>query len=93
MDQRGRIATWLRATPIPVVDHKAPTVTTDDAPLTPGDQEEEQAYVVPEMGGSQVLEMEGMFFSHYLRPNLVYTDIYQQIHPDQSSFQAQVSSP
>ena len=53
MDSRFWVANWLRATP---ADAKAPTVTTDETPMTP--YEDERPYM-QEVGGTQVHEMMG----------------------------------
>ncbi|KAG9236167.1 hypothetical protein BJ875DRAFT_372696 [Amylocarpus encephaloides] len=59
MDNRRWVTNWLRATPAAASESnvKAPTVTTDETPITPA-YEEELAYTVPEMAGVPVLEME-----------------------------------
>jgi hypothetical protein len=54
LDNRFWVANWLRATP---ADAKAPTVTTDETPMTP--YEDERPYM-QEVGGTQVHEMMGM---------------------------------
>lgn len=48
-----RVAHWIRATP---GDDKAPTVTTDDAPVP---DKIEMFHVVPEAGGTLLYEMDG----------------------------------
>ncbi|KAF4637195.1 hypothetical protein G7Y89_g887 [Cudoniella acicularis] len=48
------VTNWLRSTP---VDAKAPTVTTDETPMTPGVYEDESVSAVPEMSDSQIHEM------------------------------------
>jgi hypothetical protein len=53
MDNRFWVSNWLRATP---ADAKAPTVTTDETPMTPYD--DERPYM-QEVGGTQVHEMMG----------------------------------
>ena len=55
MDNRFWVSSWLRAQP---ADTKAPTVTTDETPMTP--YEDERPYM-QEVGGTQVHEMMGMF--------------------------------
>jgi hypothetical protein len=56
MSNRLRVANWLRGQP---VDPKAPTVTTDETPMTPDEYGVPvMAYMVPEVQGNQVLEME-----------------------------------
>jgi hypothetical protein len=55
MDNRRWVTSWLRSTP---ADAKAPTVTTDDTPTSPYD--DDRPYL-PEMGEGQVHEMMGMF--------------------------------
>lgn len=57
MDNRRWVTNWLRATP---VDAKAPTVTTDDSPSSPYEEDVSRTDV-PEMADSQVHEMMGMF--------------------------------
>ena len=57
MDNRRWVTNWLRATP---VDAKAPTVTTDDTPSSPYEEDISRTDV-PEMGDSQVHEMMGKF--------------------------------
>jgi hypothetical protein len=57
MDNRFWVSNWLRATP---TDAKAPTVTTDETPMTPYD--DDRPYL-QEVGGTQVHEMMGMFLS------------------------------
>jgi hypothetical protein len=54
LDNRHWVSNWLRTTP---VDAKAPTVTTDDTPMTPY----EDAPYMPEVAGTQVHEMMGKF--------------------------------
>jgi hypothetical protein len=54
MDNRRWVNLWLRSTP---VDAKAPTVTTDESPASPYD--EDRPYMPPEIGGGQVHEMMG----------------------------------
>jgi len=51
MDNRFWVSNWLRATP---ADAKAPTITTDETPMTP--YEDERPYM-QEVGGTQVHEM------------------------------------
>ncbi|TVY82831.1 Kelch repeat-containing protein [Lachnellula suecica] len=53
LDNRRWVTNWLRATP---VDAKAPTVTTDDTPSSPYEEDVSRTDV-PEMGDSQVHEM------------------------------------
>jgi hypothetical protein len=55
MDNRRWVTSWLRSTP---ADAKAPTVTTDDTPTSPYD--DDRPYL-PEIGEGQVHEMMGMF--------------------------------
>jgi hypothetical protein len=55
MDNRRWVTSWLRGTP---ADTKAPTVTTDETPSSPYD--EDRPYMPPEIGGRQVHEMMGM---------------------------------
>jgi hypothetical protein len=55
MDNRRWVMSWLRSTP---ADAKAPTVTTDDTPTSPYD--DDRPYL-PEMGEGQVHEMMGMY--------------------------------
>ncbi|KAH6666293.1 hypothetical protein B0J14DRAFT_620459 [Halenospora varia] len=51
MDNRRWVTNWLRSTP---VDAKAPTVTTDETPMSPGPYDvEESVSAVPEMENSQ----------------------------------------
>ena len=57
MDNRFWVSSWLRATPS---DAKAPTMTTDETPMTP--YEDERPYM-QEVGGTQVHEMMGASFS------------------------------
>jgi len=57
MDNRNRVTRWLRATP---VDAKAPTVTTDETPSSPY-EEEVSTVNAAEISGSQVHEMMGTF--------------------------------
>jgi len=52
MDNRHWVTNWLRSTP---ADVKAPTVTTDETPMTP--YEDGETYSMPEVGGTQVHEM------------------------------------
>jgi len=59
MDNRFWVTNWLRTTP---VDAKAPTVTTDDTPMTP--YEDHPPYM-PEVGGTQVHEMMGNSPFHF----------------------------
>lgn len=54
LDNRHWVTNWLRTTP---ADAKAPTVTTDDTPMTPY---EDMPYM-PEVAGTQVHEMMGKF--------------------------------
>jgi hypothetical protein len=54
MDNRHWVTNWLARTP---ADAKAPTVTTDETPMTPY---EDLPYNVPEVGGTQVHEMMGI---------------------------------
>ncbi|TVY40202.1 Kelch repeat-containing protein [Lachnellula occidentalis] len=57
LDNRRWVTNWLRATP---VDAKAPTVTTDDTPSSPYEEDvssRTDRTDVPEMGDSQVHEM------------------------------------
>ena len=63
MDNRFWVSNWLRATP---VDAKAPTMTTDETPMTPYEDEHPD---LPEVGGTQVHEMMGM-----VPPPLSYDD-------------------
>jgi hypothetical protein len=63
MDNNRWIANWLRGQPAVVANEKAPTVTTDETPMTPT-EEEERAYTVPhpapaEMAGVPIAEMAG----------------------------------
>lgn len=55
MNNRHWVANWLRSTP---ADAKAPTVTTDDTPMTPY---EDMPFDTPEAGSTQVHELMGMF--------------------------------
>jgi hypothetical protein len=55
MDNRHWVTNWLRSTP---ADAKAPTVTTDETPMTPYEDGE---YSMPEVGGTQVHEMMGTY--------------------------------
>jgi hypothetical protein len=61
MDNRGWVSNWLRTTPA-AADGKAPTVTTDETPMTP--YEDERPYM-QEVGGTQVHELMGR---HLLSP-------------------------
>ena len=56
MDNRGLVARWLRSTP---ADAKAPTVTTDETPSSPYDEDNPYMPMMPEIGGGQVHEMMG----------------------------------
>lgn len=55
LDNRFWVSNWLRGTP---ADAKAPTVTTDETPASP--YEEELRTYMPEVAGTQVHEMMGM---------------------------------
>jgi hypothetical protein len=59
MDNERWVTNWLRKTPV-VADEKAPTVTTDETHTTLQGYEDEPAFVLPEVEGRQVMEMEGM---------------------------------
>jgi hypothetical protein len=54
MNNRRWVDLWLRSTP---ADAKAPTVTTDETPSSPYD--EDRPYMPPEIGDGQVHEMMG----------------------------------
>ncbi|KAF8851662.1 hypothetical protein BDZ45DRAFT_678961 [Acephala macrosclerotiorum] len=54
MDNRRWVTNWLRGTP---ADAKAPTVTTDETPISPYDQEERVEMPMAEVQGRQVYEM------------------------------------
>jgi hypothetical protein len=61
VDPRRGVLGWLRSMP----DAKAPTVTTDETPSSPYD--EDNPYIPPvaaEIGGGQVYEMMGMLFPY-----------------------------
>ena len=55
VDPRRGVLGWLRAVP---ADAKAPTITTEETPSSPYD--DENPYMPPEIGGGQVHEMMGM---------------------------------
>jgi hypothetical protein len=71
MDNRRWVTSWLRSTP---ADAKAPTVTTDETPMSSYEEEPHSSlpHNVPEMGGGQVYEMDGMF-SRFLKDFLKLT--------------------
>lgn len=58
VDTRRWVTNWLRATP---VDAKAPTVTTDETPISPYDQEDRVEPPMAEMHARQLYEMGGEF--------------------------------
>lgn len=64
MDNRHWVTNWLRSTP---ADAKAPTVTTDETPMTPYEDGEDS---MPEVGGTQVHEMMGLFPRFFFLPHL-----------------------
>jgi hypothetical protein len=55
VDPRRGVLGWLRSVN---VEAKAPTVTTDETPSSPYD--EDNPYMPPEIGGGQVHEMMGL---------------------------------
>ena len=69
VDPRRGVLGWLRAVP---ADAKAPTVTTEETPSSPYD--DENPYMPPEIGGGQVHEMMGMSSSQSLQSVLTQTD-------------------
>jgi hypothetical protein len=60
VDNRRWVVNWLRGTP---VDAKAPTLTTDETPSSPYEEDHPPMLPMPpEIGGGQVHEMMGMPF-------------------------------
>jgi len=80
MDNRRWVASWLRSTP---VDAKAPTVTTDDTPTSPYD--DDRPYL-PEMGEGQVHEMMGMYPCAHSRINLTRPDTSRPVELHDTGF-------
>jgi Kelch motif len=71
VDPRRGVLGWLRTVP---ADAKAPTVTTDETPTSPYD--EDNPYLPQEIGGGQVHEMMGMASISIFHFSLHLTKVY-----------------
>ncbi|KAE8450477.1 hypothetical protein EG329_006207 [Mollisiaceae sp. DMI_Dod_QoI] len=75
MDNRRWVTNWLRSTP---ADAKAPTITTDETPTSPY-EDEVGRHDMAEVGGQQVFEMGDT--SRPFELNAADTDTHTGLHP------------